>query len=155
MARSPWTNSREHRERRAIGLARHFRPLTPRISGRPSRLRIGSAVVCATVGCGGSDAPPAAEPVDGQQAYSIRCGYCHDVPDGVGAPLTARILAGYGTVGALDRYLRVAMPHEAPGSLADAEYEAILDYLLGSRQLVPDGLDRRALPDSARLQMPG
>lgn len=118
-------------------------------------MRAGSAVVCATVGCGGSDAPPAAEPINGEQAYTVRCGYCHDVPDGVGAPLTARVLAGYGTLGALDRYLRVAMPHEAPGSLADAEYEAILDYLLDSRQLVPDGLDRRGLPDSTRLRGPG
>lgn len=118
-------------------------------------MRVGLAIVCATVGCGGSDAPPAAEPIDGEQAYTVRCGFCHDVPDGVGAPLTARVLAGYGTVGALDRYLRVAMPHEAPGSLEDSEYEAILDYLLDSRQLVPDGPGDQALPDSTRLRGPG
>ena len=77
------------------------------------------------------------------------------MPDGVGAPLTPKVLAGYGTVGALDRYLRVAMPHEAPGSLADAEYEGILDYLLESRQLVPDGTGDQTLPDSTRLRGPG
>lgn len=130
-------------------------PRTPGIPGRSFRLRVASAVVCATVGCGGSDAPPAAEPIDGEQAYTVHCGYCHDVPDGVGATLTARVLAGYGTLGALDRYLRLAMPHEAPGSLADAEYDAILGHLLDSRQLVPDGLDHRALPDSTRLRGPG
>lgn len=118
-------------------------------------MRAGWAVACATAGCGGSDAPPAAEPIDGEQAYTVRCGYCHDVPDGVGAPLTARVLAGHGTLGALDRYLRTAMPHEAPGSLADAEYEAILNYLLESRQLVPDGPGDQALPDSTPLRGPG
>lgn len=126
-----------------------------RILGRPYRIRVVSAVVCAAAGCGGSDAPPTAEPIDGQQAYTVRCGYCHDVPDGVGETLTAGVLAGYGTLGALDRYLRVAMPHEAPGSLPDPEYDAILGYLLDSRQLVPDGRDDRPLPDSTPLRDPG
>lgn len=97
---------------------------------------------------------PAAEPVDGEMAYTVRCSYCHDVPNGIGAELTAKVLAGYSTVGALDRYLRVAMPHETPGSLADAEYEAILAYLIESRRLVGNGGDVRALPDSTALRVP-
>lgn len=97
---------------------------------------------------------PAAESVDGELAYTVRCSYCHDVPNGIGAELTAKVLAGYSTVGALDRYLRVAMPHETPGSLADAEYEAILAYLIESRRLVVDGGDVRALPDSTALRVP-
>lgn len=92
--------------------------------------------------------------VDGELSYTVRCSYCHDVPNGIGAALTAKVLAGYSTVGALDRYLRVAMPHETPGSLSDAEYEAILAYLIESRELVGGGGDVRALPDSTALRVP-
>ena len=97
---------------------------------------------------------PAADPVDGELAYTVRCSYCHDVPNGIGAELTAKVLAGYSTVGALDRYLRVAMPHETPGSLADAEYEAILAYLIESRSLVAGDTDVGELPDSTALRIP-
>ena len=64
------------------------------------------------------------------------------------------MLAGYSTVGALDRYLRVAMPHETPGSLTDAEYEAILAYMIESRGLVAGGVDAGELPDSTVLRVP-
>lgn len=97
---------------------------------------------------------PAGQSVDGELSYTVRCSYCHDVPNGIGAELTAKVLAGYSTVGALDRYLRVAMPHETPGSLSDAEYEAILAYLIESRGLVGGGGDVRALPDSTALRVP-
>ncbi|MYA65441.1 MAG: cytochrome c [Gemmatimonadetes bacterium] len=110
-------------------------------------------LACALTGCVGGD-EPREESVDGQYAYTVRCSYCHDVPNGIGAELTARVLAGYSTVGALDRYLRVAMPHETPGSLTDAEYEAILAYLIESRELVAGEGDARALPDSTALRVP-
>ena len=121
---------------------------------RPALRRLaGLAALCSPLACGpGPDPPPA--PVDGQQAYAMRCGYCHDVPNGIGAALTPRTLAAYGTLGALDGYLRVAMPHEAPGSLPTAEYDAILAYLIESRELVPDGEDVDALPDSTTLRPP-
>lgn len=109
--------------------------------------------VCGPAGCdGGGESRE--EPIDGQYAYTVRCSYCHDVPNGIGAELTAKVLAGYSTVGALDRYLRVAMPHETPGSLTDAEYEAILTYLIESRGLVAGGVDAAELPDSAVLRVP-
>ena len=91
--------------------------------------------------------------VDGEHAYTIRCGYCHDVPNGIGAELTPRVLAAYSTVGALDSYLRFAMPHETPGSLPSAEYDAILAYLIESRELVEDGGDVRELPPSTELRV--
>lgn len=91
--------------------------------------------------------------VDGEYAYTIRCGYCHDVPNGIGAELTPRVLATYSTVGGLDRYLRFAMPHETPGSLPSAEYDAILAYLIESRELVEDGGDARKLPPSTELRV--
>ena len=120
------------------------------------RLRLLGAVMAAVgplSACEGRDRP-AEEQVDGAYAYTVRCSYCHDVPNGIGAELTARVLAGYSTVGALDRYLRVAMPHETPGGLSDEEYEAILAYLIESRELVADVVDVRALPDSTELRVP-
>lgn len=117
--------------------------------------RLAAVALLPLSACGPGREPAAEETVDGELAYAMRCGYCHDVPGGIGAELTARVLAGYGTVGALDRYLRVAMPHETPGSLPDAEYEAILAHLVESRGLVGDVGDYRALPDSTVLRDPG
>lgn len=111
------------------------------------------ATVCTHAGCGRTR-EAREEPIDGEYAYTVRCSYCHDIPNGIGAELTAKVLAAYPTVGALDRYLRVAMPHETPGSLTDAEYEAILAYLIESRRLVAGDGDYRALPDSTALRAP-
>ena len=122
---------------------------------RPRRLRAavvmaGMAGSLAACGPGGEPADP---PVDGEYAYTIRCGYCHDVPNGIGAKLTPRVLAAYSTVGRLDRYLRFAMPQETPGSLPPGEYEAILAYLIESRGLVPDDIDPGELPPSTELRI--
>lgn len=92
--------------------------------------------------------------MDGEYAYTIRCSYCHDVPNGIGAELTPRVLAAYSTVGALDRYLRFAMPQETPGSLPTEEYAAILAYLIESRGLVEDGMEPGELPPSTELRAP-
>lgn len=97
---------------------------------------------------------PETSPVDGELAYTVRCSYCHDVPNGIGAAITPRVLAAYGTVGRLDRYLRTAMPHETPGSLADAEYDAILRYMIESRGLLPDASGDWPAPDTTKLRVP-
>lgn len=102
-------------------------------------------------GCSTDSEAPESAAVDGEWAYTVRCSYCHDVPNGIGAAVTPGVLAAYSTVGQLDRYLRVAMPHEAPGSLPDNEYDAILRYLIESRAMVPGGGDAWPLPDSTRL----
>ena len=91
--------------------------------------------------------------MDGEYAYTIRCSYCHDVPNGIGAELTPRVLAAYSTVGALDRYLRFAMPQETPGSLPSDEYEVILAYLIESRGLVEGDVDSGELPPSTALRI--
>ena len=122
--------------------------------GQVPRLVVAVAAVCAPIACARGDNPQDAE-VDGEQVYAARCAYCHDVPDGIGAELTPRVLAAHSTVGTLNRYLRTAMPHEDPGSLPADEYDAILRYLLESRELVPDDPDYRALPDSTRLRVAG
>ncbi len=93
-------------------------------------------------------------PVDGELAYTVRCSYCHDVPNGIGAVITPRVLAAYGTVGRLDRYLRTAMPHETPGSLADAEYDAILRYMIESRGLLTGASGDWPAPDTTKLRVP-
>lgn len=111
-------------------------------------------VVAATAACSPAADLPETPAVDGEWAYTVRCSYCHDVPNGIGAELDAVNLASYSTVGELDRYLRVAMPHEAPGTLEDAEYDAILRYMIQSRGLVPEGFPAWPLPDSTRLRAP-
>ena len=107
---------------------------------------------CPVAACGPGD-EPAETRVDGEYTYTIRCGYCHDIPNGIGAELTPEVLATYSTVGSLDRYLRFAMPHETPGSLPTAEYDAILAYLIESRELVEGGEDARELPPSTELRV--
>lgn len=116
-------------------------------------LRRGLLIAAAAwlVACSPDPEAPQTSAVDGEWAYTVRCSYCHDVPNGIGAAVTPSVLAAYSTVGQLDRYLRVAMPHEAPGSLPDSEYDAILRYLIESRGLMPEGEDTWPLPDSLRL----
>ena len=99
------------------------------------RLAAAWGLACALPACAPGESRSAAEEVDGRQAYLVRCSYCHDVPNGIGAELTPRLLAGYRTVGRLAQHVRATMPHEAPGSLADAEYEAIVRYMIESREL--------------------
>ncbi|MCY3547428.1 MAG: hypothetical protein OXH51_17830 [Gemmatimonadetes bacterium] len=115
------------------------------------RVPLIAAAAC-LVGCSPDAEAPETAAVDGEWAYTVRCSYCHDVPNGIGAAVTPSVLAAYSTVGQLDRYLRVAMPHEAPGSLPDSEYDAILRYLIESREMVPGGGDAWPLPDSTRLR---
>ena len=118
-------------------------------------LRHGLLIVATTawlIGCAPNAEAPETAAVDGEWAYTVRCSYCHDVPNGIGTAVTPGVLAAYSTVGQLDRYLRVAMPHEAPGSLPDDEYDAILRYLIESRGMVPGATDAWPLPDSTRLE---
>lgn len=86
------------------------------------------------VGC--SDIPE----VDGALVYAQRCAFCHDVEGQVGAEITAATLASRGDEETLTRYLRLAMPYEAPGTMTDAEYRATARYLLETRGLT-DGSD--------------
>ena len=75
------------------------------------------------------------EEVDGALVYARRCAFCHDVEGQVGAEITAETLASRGDEEALTRYLRLAMPYEAPGTMTDAEYQATARYLLETRGL--------------------
>lgn len=93
---------------------------------------LAGAAVSATallVGC--SDGPE----VDGALVYAQRYAFCHDVEGQVGAEITAATLASRGDEETLTRYLRLAMPYEAPGTMTDAEYRATARYLLETRGL--------------------
>ncbi len=124
-----------------------------RRSGRTRLTGVAAVTLaCPLAACGPGD-EAADSRVDGEYAYMVRCSYCHDVPNGIGAELTPRVLAAYSTVGALDSYLRFAMPQETPGSLPPEEYQAILAYLIESRELVEDGGDALELPPSTELRV--
>ena len=82
-----------------------------------------------SVGCG------AGPEVDGALVYAQRCAFCHDVEGQVGAEITAATLASRGDEETLTRYLRLAMPYEAPGTMTEAEYRATARYLLETRGL--------------------
>ena len=80
------------------------------------------------------------ETIDGALVYARRCAFCHDVEGQVGAEITAATLASRGDEETLTRYLRLAMPYEAPGTMTDAEYRATARHLLETRGLM-DGSD--------------
>ena len=126
---------------------------------RGATVRVGAVALTTAVGllavagCAQDDESAQAR-VDGEQAYEVECWYCHDVPDGIGTEITAEVLASYSSLGSLRSYLEFAMPHQAPGSLAADDYEAILVYLISSRGLVADDADPWSLPDSTTLRVP-
>ena len=107
----------------------------PAVTGR-TRAAAALALVAAGVGAAGlamgreGDAA-----VDGALVYARRCAFCHDVEGQVGAEITAASLASRGDEETLTRYLRLAMPYEAPGTMTDAEYRATARYLLETRGL--------------------
>ena len=76
--------------------------------------------------------------IDGALVYAQRCAFCHDVEGQVGAEITAATLASRGDEETLTRYLRLAMPYEAPGTMTDAEYRATARYLLETRGLADE-----------------
>jgi mono/diheme cytochrome c family protein len=88
--------------------------------------------------CGGGDTPDA-QLARGAAVYAQSCGTCHDVSGGIGVALTTRVIGSYGTADRLLRYLRIAMPYGAPGSLDVRAYRDVVAYLASDR-------GRRAVP---------
>lgn len=91
----------------------------------------GAAISAPALLAGCSDGPE----IDGALVYAQRCAFCHDVEGQVGAEITAATLASRGDEETLTRYLRLAMPYEAPGTMTDEEYRATARYLLETRGL--------------------
>ena len=78
------------------------------------------------------------EEADGALVYARRCAFCHDVEGAIGADITAVTLASYETEDGLYRYLRLAMPYEAPGTMTDDEYRATARHLMETRSIDGD-----------------
>ena len=71
----------------------------------------------------------------GRAVYLKHCARCHgEKGEGIDAPAlideTANRLQSYPTAATLFQYLRVLMPLDAPGSLSEGDYWAVLTYLL-------------------------
>lgn len=72
----------------------------------------------------------------GDILYRARCATCHEVEGGTGPELSAAVLEGYESSRRLHDYLAFAMPYEAPGSLDDEAYRAVVAWLLTDREVV-------------------
>jgi cytochrome c len=88
---------------------------------------------------------PAAQTAMGQAVYERDCARCHGPIDGQGdtaptlfGPDARKRLAAFQTAAALFSFLRFAMPQDRPGSLSEAEYWAVLAFLLRRHGLLAD-----------------
>jgi mono/diheme cytochrome c family protein len=91
------------------------------------------------------DAQSAREQVTlGKEIYMARCAECHgEQGQGDKAPPLVgpnHNLTGYGTAQGLFEYTKQVMPADRPGRLLEAEYWAVLAYILDENQLLPDGV---------------
>ena len=95
--------------------------------------------LCLSVGlgaCGPAGPSAEAQRVRGDALYRAHCHACHDVEGAIGVALSTRVLASYGSARNFYDYLRMAMPYQAPGSLAQDEYWDIVAFALTDRGLV-------------------
>lgn len=74
----------------------------------------------------------------GQEIYEEVCSECHEEPDGSGTVLDPELLADYYTAQAVYDYVIFSMPEDDPGVLPDADYWAVVAYLLDSRGLLDE-----------------
>lgn len=99
---------------------------------------------------------------EGEKLFATHCMACHG-PGGEGG-FKDRLVGGVGslnsdhpikTVGSywpyattVYDYIHRAMPYQAPGSLSDSDYYALVAYLLNRNAIVPDNasLDKHSLP---------
>lgn len=79
----------------------------------------------------------------GEQVFTEACAVCHgSAGEGeVGPPLVGEgRLAGFRTAQRLFDFVRVAMPNDAPGTLAEQEYFDVVAFLLVWNGLNPENL---------------
>lgn len=79
----------------------------------------------------------------GEQVFTEACAVCHgSAGEGeVGPPLVGEgRLAGFRTAKRLFDFVRVAMPNDAPGTLAEQEYFDVVAFLLVWNGLNPENL---------------
>jgi mono/diheme cytochrome c family protein len=111
-------------------------------------LALGTALLCLAVAAPRGALPePSNEQLSrGRVLYERHCATCHR-PAGEAPVLTREQITPMGTAQGLFDFVRVAMPQNAPGSLAEQEYWDILAYLLAETGVTPSGA--RLGPDTA------
>jgi cytochrome c len=120
----------------------------------------GAGLFAGLAGLLGACSPPgptAAEQQErGAALYAQQCAACHEVEGGIGPRLKPGVLAGYASAQTLYNYLRIAMPTQAPGSLPEDEYWAIIAFLLEDRGLIAgdEVLDAARAPSVALKETP-
>ncbi len=79
----------------------------------------------------------------GRELFKEKCARCHG-QQGQGTRIgpalvrTPHPLGGYKTVAGLFNYVSKAMPFDAPGSLKEEEYWAVVTFLADANRLLPD-----------------
>jgi mono/diheme cytochrome c family protein len=89
------------------------------------------ALAAAALACAADT--PERQSARGAALYDRECRHCHDADGGIGVALSDPVIGSYGTAQRLFTYLRVAMPHGAPGSLDARAYWDVVAYLASNR----------------------
>jgi mono/diheme cytochrome c family protein len=131
-------------------LGAHLTPKAP--TGAPVPLRFDSSSSARTIRSAAADLPPAtyspAQAQQGEVVFKRSCATCHPAAEFIGQ----RFVESWNGRRLFDFYalVRSTMPLTDPGSLKDAEYLAILAYLLKANHAAagPDSLR----PDTTALR---
>jgi cytochrome c len=91
----------------------------------------------AWLACAGGGEDNAAQIAAGQELYTQRCAYCHEVDGAIGPRITPRVIRYYRAARTLYNYVRLAMPYDAPASLTEQDYWDIVAYMLSTEGLIP------------------
>jgi mono/diheme cytochrome c family protein len=103
-------------------------------------------------------AQPAAEQIKlGKDVYVARCASCHGAA-GQGDKGPALIgenhnLRGYGTAKDLYEYTRKVMPADRPGRMLEAQYWAVLAYILNENRLLPEATTKLDRDNAAQIAL--
>ena len=99
----------------------------------------GGALLAAALGALAVFSPGVDDASAAEVVYRARCAYCHDVAGAIGVRLDERVIRSYGSARRLFNYLRIAMPYDAPRTMADEDIWLTTGHLLRSRDIVPPG----------------
>lgn len=109
------------------------------------------------VGCSTHTASTVDQIAQGRELFQMYCARCHGA-HGEGRIAPALIgpkhgLRGYQTAQRLNAYVSRIMPSDAPGTLKEDEYWAVLAFVLDSNGYLPKGT-RLETNNAANVQLP-